>query len=214
MDNTLDLNAFRNGTPGAANRMISLASNAGIGLLPLDVFHEKPTTKISGNLPNISEYRNIAHSPGEWLQAAVMLESVSLAGRFKVPRFGKSNRVLVGNALNMSAEKLEETSDTETPPDQVFEGGYLIGGRGGSVYGHWLLDFIPQLIIALRIRDKYGFDFPLLVTNCQKFAIGLIDILGVREKCVFMCIHKKYSVNRLIVPMITKHGRRYSTTAL
>lgn len=214
MSDVIDFNRFRNGDPGAVARMVTQVTEAGIGLLPIEVFHETPSCEISGNLEVILDYRHNANLKGEWLQAAVTLQDARFFGIFASPRFGPDQRSIVGSAFNMTPAFLD-TTPPESPPTAIdSKQAFLIGGRGGQVYGHWLLDFIPQMMTVLRIGDLYGHDGPIFVANCPAYARSLIEFLELTERCIFLSPADHYRVENLICPLITKLGRRYSASVL
>lgn len=213
MSNVFNLDILRNGTSGAPERFISAFQDARVGLLPVNIFHEAPSMSINGDIPNISKYRDLAHQRSEWVEAAMLLRDVHLSGRFKSPSFGKTKKVVVGSAVNMVVDAVEAPAGSNAISRDM-KNAYLVGGRGGAVYGHWLLDFIPQLITAMQVEQRYGFDFPIIVANCPKFGRDLISILGMEDRFVFPSQSENLYVENIIVPLITKHGPRYSVDVL
>lgn len=105
-----------------------------------------------------------------------------------------------------------------TPPDPSgatrLDAAFVIGGRGAATYGHWLLDFVPQILTALDTGRALGLDVPIVVINITPFARRLLRFLGLEDRCYFTQRDEMVQVERLYFPLITKLRSRYCLTTL
>lgn len=91
---------------------------------------------------------------------------------------------------------------------------FVIGGRGAATYGHWLLDFVPQLLTAQKTADRQGIEAPIVVINITPFAKRLLRFMGLAENCIFPVRDEMLQIGQVYFPLITKLRRRYCISTL
>lgn len=150
----------------------------------------------------------------EWVEGCLMLPSTNLSGRHGLPYLGSHNAFLVGDAINKPTDRARLPEVLDTSGATPLPEGFVIGGRGGATYGHWLLDFVPQILTAQKVTRRLGLDAPIIVINYTPFGRRLLKFMGLDDRCFFVPRDQMLQVERLYCPLITKVGHRYCIEVL
>lgn len=209
-----DLDYFRNGRAGALPRMTSGLASAGLPLAVLNHFHEDQPLRIEGTLPALDDYRQRLEAPGEWIEGCLSLRDTVLLGRFGLPFLPGHNRYLVGDGMNQHHDAAELPDTAAAGEARPMGRAFVVGGRGAGIYGHWLMDFIPQLLTAIAAAREFPAQPRIVLLNPAPFGQNLIRFLGLSERCEVAPRNTAMAFERLYLPLIAKHGRRYSSEVL
>lgn len=84
----------------------------------------------------------------------------------------------------------------------------LIMRRGDTVYGHWLLEILPRLHLALQHSSK---DMKYILSKeIPEYQIDIIQQLGVdRERLIFLGRDEAVFCSRLLVPSVPHTNRQW-----
>ena len=239
MSDVFDLDTLENGEPGALERMTGGLAEAGLPFEVIGHRIEAETSDIRGSLAGLDEHRAAIEAPGDWVEGCLMLPETILFGRHGLPYIPSLDRFLLGDGLNKPVERYGapdsagpaaaavdqgaptriggmrpierfRTLDVPDPSGATrLDRAFVIAGRGAATYGHWLLDFVPQLLTALKTAERLGIDAPILVINVTPFGKRLLKFLGVHDRCRFAERDEMFRIGRLYFPLITKLRRRY-----
>jgi len=217
MPEIFNLDRLENGAAGAFERVPARLAAAGLRFEVTGRHAERHAARIAGTIPQMEAYRAAVEAPAEWVEGALVLPRTRLSGRHGLPWLPEQDRFVIGDAMN----KLKEQTTFPDDPAALDMAGALrldeaifLGGRGGATYGHWLLDFVPQIRTALATADRLGSRAPIVVINYTPFGKRLLRFLGLFDRCVFTRRDQPVEAGGLIFPLITKLGRRYSIEVL
>lgn len=211
----LDLDSASNGSAGVLDRLKSLVTAEHFELEVLSHHCGFPGPPIVGTIPDLDFYRRRAGSPTEWVEACMILPRVRIQDALSPPVLADRALVVMGDALNKPTHAVAAPGPSSRKADLEFDRAFVAGGRGGGIYGHWLLDFVPQILTASKTAQRLGVkDVPIVVQNAPPFARRLLDALGLAERCRFAGPRQSLEIGQLFLPLITKHGRRYSAEVL
>lgn len=90
----------------------------------------------------------------------------------------------------------------------------VIGGRGAAIYGHWLLDFVPQILTARALERRLGNAPPILMVNYTPFGRRLLNFLDLEKDCIFVKRDTPVRIAEMWLPLITKREWGYSIDVL
>jgi len=213
MSDLYDLNDFWNGRPGAGERMTSGFAGLGFGFRMLNRYPERHALRLDGTGEGLDMCRRAVDAASEWVEGCLDLPETLVSGVAMSPFVPSLGRYLVGDGLNFPPERLKgwhRGDETMIHLDRAI----LIGGRGAGTYGHWLLDFVPQILTALAAETDPADSLPILVVNCPAFGKRFLRYLGLEQRCIFVRPDQTYRIDHLQFPLITKLRRRYSVEVL
>ncbi|MGB0748076.1 MAG: glycosyltransferase family 61 protein [Magnetospiraceae bacterium] len=97
----------------------------------------------------------------------------------------------------------------QTPhqPVETLESGILIQCPGMNVYGHWLLDFLPKIRMALDAPDWR--QMPLLFRTLPPWGLRLLQDLGLADRLRLLNPKTPYRLNRVVIPTTPKLDKVY-----
>lgn len=155
-----------------------------------------------------------------WPKRLLIAQQLLLTG----PRFTMyslpERQYILGSSVNWHAPLLEsDLSDPSISHAKVsdlcyLERGIVLTAPGFRVYGHWLLDFLPRLVLAKKYLDRSEEKVPIITRKIPHWAWPFIDALSLRDD---ISEHDKYRgvvLGEAIVPLAPKEGEVYSESAL
>ena len=214
MREVYNLDQLQNGSPGAAERFHEAARRLNANFIMRELHREHYELDISGNIPGIGDYKAAHSGDREWVEGCLTLPPCLFSTHWVNPYLIEQQTLLTGAAVNLPVRYLSDSHLTEET-QETYERAIIIGGRGGAVYGHWLLDFIPQLRTALAcLEHEKNDETPILVMNWPRFGHALLELAGVHHRCIFPIRHRTLQINEPILPLVTKRGRSYSVNVL
>ena len=214
MSEICNLDAFANGDPGALARMTQGLAACGIPFDRQDHWREHHTARLSGTIPGLDAYRAAMETPSDWVSGSLILPETTLTGRHGLPYVHALDSFVLGDALNKRVANTAIPDHVDPAGATRLDTAFFIGGRGGATYGHWLLDFVPQVLTARDTARRTGITGPFLVVNHTPFGKRLLKYIGIADDCVFARRDEAFHVDRLVMPLITKLKRRYAIDCL
>ena len=215
MSGILDLNTLENGRPGALGRMTAAFQEAGLGFEQIGLHHELHRPRVTGNVPDLAEYLEKYSGPAEWVEGVLSLQKTILADRYGLPYVTGRDLWLSGSGVNQPV--IEDLVIPPLPdPARLHhvDRAVVIGGRGAAIYGHWLLDFVPQILTTRALERRLGVDLPILMVNYTPFGRRLLRFLGLEDRCIFVRRDTPVEIEEMWLPLITKWSWGYSTEML
>ncbi|MGE4194312.1 MAG: DUF563 domain-containing protein [Pseudodesulfovibrio sp.] len=102
--------------------------------------------------------------------AILTAQGRAVVGTSLIHDVNNENKLLAG-----AAEVIPHKQDFRRLPKA-----FMLAQAGDSIYGHWLLDLLPQAVVG---RDNLPPDVPFLVRrNIPEYAVRLLERIGIPEK--------------------------------
>ncbi|MDN6336760.1 MAG: glycosyltransferase family 61 protein [Halomonas sp.] len=155
-----------------------------------------------------------------WPKRLLIAQQLLLTG----PRFTMyslpEKQYILGSSVNWHVPMLEsDLSDPAISHAKVselcyLERGIVLTAPGFRVYGHWLLDFLPRLVLAKKYLDRFEEKVPIITRKIPPWAWPFIDALSLRDAISEYDKHRGIVLGEAVVPLAPKEGEVYSESAL
>lgn len=153
--------------------------------------------------------------PSEWIKKIVLIADTSVYANQCLMYSWLNSSYLVGDALNW----IPRNCPTDHPHNILsnpsasgnytsFAEGIIFQSRGFRVYGHWLLDYLPRLLLIKEYCKSFP-DLPIIVRNIPQWAKVFIYRLGITNPIVNIPQGGEFRISLLHIPLIMKEGSAY-----
>jgi hypothetical protein len=153
--------------------------------------------------------------PREWFKKVVLSIDTSVYANQCLLYSWPNSSYLVGSSLNWSPRKCPSEHPTNkssySQSNDIFDSineGIILQSRGFNVYGHWLLDYLPRLLIIKEYCNACP-DLPIIVRNIPVWAKDFMLRLGITNPILSVPAGGELRVKLLHIPLIMKEGFAY-----
>lgn len=152
--------------------------------------------------------------PSEWMKRIILSTDTSVyANQCRLYSWPNSC-YLVGSCLNWNVRKCPTDHPTAShnldSNDKYasIDEGIVFQSRGFKVYGHWLLDYLPRLLMIKEYcNDRPG--LPIIIRNIPRWGKTFMLRLGITNPIVSVPEGGELRVKLLHIPLIMKEGSMY-----
>lgn len=172
---------------------------------------------LTGSSPDFSAAYSRCNSqrPCKWIRKVVLSIDTSIYANQCLLYSWPNSSYLVGSSLNWSPRNCPSVhpayKSTDSQSNDIFDlinEGIILQSRGFNVYGHWLLDFLPRLLIIKEYCNDYP-NLPIIVRNIPVWARGFMRRLGISNPILSVPAGGELRVKLLHIPLIMKEGFAY-----
>ncbi|WP_396621488.1 glycosyltransferase family 61 protein [Marinobacter sp. W-8] len=171
---------------------------------------------------SIGEYQSavdrFSRGPGIWPRRLLKAEDLLVFG----PRcmlLSARHRVLIGGSpLNWHPPHLEadfrEFAKQDLGKLKFFDEAVVLPTPGFGVYGHWLLDFFPRLLLIREFLSSVDREIPVLSRPVPKWARKFIEYAGLEGVIKEYDKEVPFQIRHAYLPLVAKDGMVYSSECL
>jgi hypothetical protein len=151
-----------------------------------------------------------------WTDAALVAADIIVSGWPTIHFLPRSQTALSGVCLNSKPGIELSTAQTEYAGaafNHGFSGDtYFVGGHGFAIYGHWLLDFLPRLLLASDIANTRGRDFRIIVPSVEPYAREMLARINLLQHCTFLQPGEIIRLQGVTIPLGARINEVYAAT--
>lgn len=158
--------------------------------------------------------------PREWIKKVVLSTDTSVYASQCLIYSWPNACFLTGSALNWNArncpvERPQNIANNSNLNDKYasISEGIIFQSRGFNVYGHWLLDYLPRLLLIQEYCKEFP-DLPIIIRSIPRWAKDFILRLGIQNPIIRVPQGGEIHVKLLHIPLIMKEGSVYYEPSL
>jgi hypothetical protein len=105
--------------------------------------------------------------------------------------------------------RTDETFSFECAPNQRVEDpsqAILLAGPGLDIFGHWMLDYVPQISMMEDVMKATGVRYPYILPPVKPWAKRFLELMAPEATMIEFEIDRPYEVEVLQVPTFAKNG--------
>jgi len=153
--------------------------------------------------------------PASWRKTIVALPDVLVSHNQCLMYSLEKQRYIVGDSVNWAVSKCPK----ELPPASsllpssdsrlhILDSAFILQAPGFAVYGHWLLDFVPRILL-IKEMSRYLPSIPIVVRSMPVWAHEVIARLDVTNPIVSVPAESNIYARNLFIPLFMKQGYVY-----
>ena len=164
------------------------------------------------------ELRKLPQAFDSWPRLILRSRGTILVGPRCAAFNTRARQFIVGSPLNWQLPNLQadvkEYSRLDITSMRFFERAVVIPAPGYRVYGHWLLDFMPRLLLARDYINACKVPIPIVMKKVPKWAWQFIEMLGLKDLIVEVGVDEPVLAEDAYFPLAPKEGYLCSHQAL
>jgi len=153
--------------------------------------------------------------PASWRKTIVALPDVLISLNQCLMYSFEKQRYIVGDSVNWAVSKcpreLPSASSLQSSSDnrlEILDNAFILQAPGFAVYGHWLLDFVPRILL-IKEMSKYLPSIPIIVRSMPVWAQEIVTRLDVTNPIVLIPAEMNIYAKNLFIPLFMKQGYVY-----
>lgn len=153
--------------------------------------------------------------PASWHKTIVGLPDILISLNQCLMYSFEKQRYVIGDSVNWAVSKcpkeLPPASSLLSSSDsrlEILDYAFILQAPGFAVYGHWLLDFVPRILLIKEI-SKYHPSIPIIVRSMPVWAQEIVARLDVTNPIVSVPAEINIYAKNLFIPLFMKQGYVY-----
>lgn len=216
----LNIDKLGAGTDAFLERVSSAALGENIRFHTLQIYHEPlDASLIRGDAAYI-DYVKAAYAKGDsWTELVVEMRNALVhcadSPPFIGPYLPDQKIYLTGSSLNLRDNHIERVDiNVATGARIAVQSGvasYHLNGVGYQIYGHWLLDFLPRILLAIRHARSLGCVAHIYMPQPPSYALKILQMLQLDCQFIYFDLKPPFMFDRIYAIPSVKLGLRYAS---